>query len=51
MQKENYTLIKTIESPQAVIRVFSPVLTAEERAKRMKQIHNAAARLLKSAGK
>lgn len=51
MQKENYTLVKTIESPNATIRVFSPILTEEERAKRMKQIHNAAARLIKSVTK
>lgn len=48
MQNENYKLVKIIESPQAVVRVFSPVLTAEEREKRIKQIHNAAARLLKN---
>ena len=30
------------------IRVYHPILTEEERAKRMKQIHDSAAALLKS---
>lgn len=42
-----YTHTKTIESSSATIRVFSPILTDDERAKRMKSIHNAAAALLK----
>jgi ribosome recycling factor len=42
-----YIHTKTIKSSSATIRVFSPVLTEEERAKRMKAIHNAAAALLK----
>lgn len=45
-EKQGYELKKVIESPQANIRVFSPILTAEERARRMKAIHKAAARLL-----
>lgn len=49
MQNETCTLVKTIESPESVIRVFSPIITAGEREKRLKQIHNAAERLLKSA--
>ena len=32
-----------------IIRVHRPELTAEERAKRMKQIHDAAARLIVAA--
>lgn len=44
--KQEYILKKEIKSPQAVIRVFSPIITAEERARRMKAIHKAAARLL-----
>ena len=42
-----YIHTKTIESKSAIVRVFQPVLTDEERAKRMKAIHNAAAALLK----
>ena len=42
-----YTLKKTIEFPGMVARVFSPVLTEEERNRRMQAIHNAAANLLK----
>lgn len=44
---QEYILKKTIESPGCVIRVYSPVLTEEERAKRMKRIHDAAEKLLK----
>lgn len=36
-----------IESPGAIIRVYHPVLTDQERNRRMKAIHNAAADLLK----
>lgn len=35
-----------IERPKAIIRVYRPILTDEERARRMKQIHDAAAALL-----
>lgn len=44
-----YTHKKTIESPGYVIRVYSPVISEEERARRMKAIYKAAADLLKSA--
>lgn len=46
-----YIHTKTIESSNAIVRVFRPVLTEEERAKRMKAIHNAAAALLKETVK
>ena len=36
-----------IESPGAIIRVYHPELTDQERSRRMKAIHNAAAELLK----
>lgn len=49
MSDKTYTLVKTISSPDATVRVFSPNITEEERAKRMKQIHKAAEQLLKSA--
>ncbi len=42
-----YILKKTITSPGAVIRVYSPILDEAERARRMKQIHDAAAAVLK----
>lgn len=41
-----YIHTKTIEFENMVVRVFSPVLTEEERKKRMKAIHKAAANLL-----
>ncbi len=46
-----YVHTKTIKSNGATIRVFSPVLTEEERERRMKAIHNAAAALLKETMK
>ena len=36
------------EHPNARVRVFRPVLSEEERKRRMKKIHDAAADLLKS---
>ena len=42
-----YTLKKTIESDNFIIRVYSPVISEEERKKRMKAIHKAAENLLK----
>ena len=50
-----YTHVKTIEYPGAagscgfVIRVHRPVISEEERAKRMKAIYKAAENLLKKA--
>lgn len=43
-----YKEAKVIEFPGMVVKVFSPILTEEERTRRMKKIHDAAARLLKS---
>ena len=43
-----YIHAKTIEKGNAVIRVFSPVLTDEERSRRMKAIHDAAAAVIKA---
>lgn len=42
-----YILKKTIESSGYIIRVHSPVVSAEERIKRMKAISKAAENLLK----
>jgi hypothetical protein len=38
---------KTIQFPNLTARVYIPELSAEERARRMKLIHKAAAELLK----
>ena len=37
-----------LEFPNATVRVFRPILTDEERKRRMKRIHDAAAELIKS---
>jgi hypothetical protein len=37
-----------IEYPGMIVRVFRPILTEEERARRMKKIHDAAAKLLRN---
>ena len=42
-----YTLKKTIENPGFIVRVHSPVISAEEKKTRMEAIHKAAERLLK----
>ena len=49
MKEPEYTLTKTIERDNATIRVFIPNLSEEERARRTKNLHNAAAQLLKAA--
>lgn len=45
--EDEYYLAKTIESHNAVVRVYSPILTDEENDRRMKKIHDSAAELLK----
>ena len=45
-QKDTYAEPKTIELPGAVVKVYSPILTDEERARRMAQIAKSAERLL-----
>lgn len=42
-----YTLKKTIKEDGFIIRVYSPILTPDERKRRMKAIHKAAENLLK----
>ncbi len=49
--KDTYMEPITIEAPGAIIRVYRPILTEEERARRMKRLHDAAAELLKSCKK
>ena len=39
-----------MELPNATVRIFRPILTDEERARRMKLIHDAAAELLRAKG-
>lgn len=40
-----------MEMPGCIARIYRPVLTEEERAKRMKAIHDAAEKVLKAAMK
>ena len=47
-QKDTYQEPKTIELPGAVVKVYSPILTEEERRRRMEAIAKSAERLLKS---
>ena len=46
-RQPTYKEIRTMEFPGLIARVYIPELTSEERAKRMKRIHNEAAKLLK----
>lgn len=45
---DTYKEVKTFHFENMTVRVHIPDLTEEERARRMKAIHNAAAELLKS---
>ena len=47
-QNDTYGEPKTIEFPNAVVKVYSPILTEEERKRRMEQIAKSAANLLNS---
>lgn len=42
-----YKEVRVFESAGAIVRVYSPELTDEERARRMKRIYKAAEALLK----
>ena len=46
-QQDTYAEPKTYIFPNAVVRVFRPILTPEERERRMKQIAKSAAELLR----
>ena len=46
--KDKYSEPKTFNYPNAVIKVYSPILTEEERKRRMERIAKSAERLLKS---
>ena len=47
-EKDKYSEPKTYIYPNAVVKVYSPILTEEERKRRMEQIAKSAARLLAS---
>lgn len=47
--KDNYKKPVTYTYPEAIIRVYSPVLTEQERAARMKLVYGAAAEFLRKA--
>ena len=47
-QKDTYREPKTYEYPGAVVKVYSPILTEEERKRRMERIAKSAERLLNS---
>lgn len=49
--KDTYKEPVTYTYPNAIVRVYVPILTEEERAARMKRVHDAAARLLMSCEK
>lgn len=50
-QQDTYKEVRVFEFPGLVARVHIPDLTPEERARRMKGIHDAAAALLRSGAK
>ena len=50
-QKDTYTEPKTFTYPGIVAKVYSPILTEEERQRRMARIAKSAERLLKSERK
>lgn len=50
MNEQEYT-VQIFEFPGCVAHVYRPVLTEEERARRMKRIHDAAAKVLKEKKK
>ncbi len=45
-QQDTYYLDRVIEDEKAVIRVYRPILTDEERARRLEEVKKAAAALL-----
>lgn len=47
-QKDTYNEPKTYTYPGAVVKVYSPILTDEERQRRMDRIAKSAERLLNS---
>ena len=51
MSNDIYTLERTIEFPNMIARIFRPVLTTEEKSKRMQNIHKASSNLMKEVMK
>ena len=51
MESPTYTLTNTFTYPNAIIRVYRPNLTEEERAKRHQAIYDAAVKILKEVAK
>lgn len=49
--QDTYKEIRTFEFPNMIARVYIPDLTEDERIRRMKRVHGAAAALLKDAMK
>ena len=47
-QKDTYSEPKTFTFPGVIAKVYSPILTEEERQRRMSQIAKSAERLLKA---
>lgn len=47
MSADGYKEVRTMIRPNAIIRVYVPDISEEERARRMKEIHDAAALVLK----
>ena len=47
-EKDKYSEPKIFTYPNAVVKVYSPILTEEERKRRMERIAKSAAALLKS---
>ena len=47
-EKDKYSEPKTFTYPGIVVKVYSPILTDEERERRMAQISKSAEKLLKS---
>ena len=45
--QDTYSTVKTFTYPNAIVRVHIPDLAEEERKRRLKRIHDAAANLLK----
>lgn len=46
-KQDTYGEPTVFEYPNAIVRVYRPILSDEEQARRMKQIHKAAEELLK----
>lgn len=51
MESPTYTLTNTFTCPNAIIRVYRPNLTEEERAKRHQDLYDAAVKILKEVAK